>query len=373
MATGEEPRAPSQSRLAALPMVVCAAALLLAPIWLVAYPPLLDYPNHLARVFVLAHLQDPAFHFGEYYRADWGLYPYLGMDLSMLVLQQGLAVELAGRVFLSICVLAFPLGAWFFLRQANPGQDWMALWALPATYNLFFLEGFLNFYLSLGLAFLAVGLHLRYLAQPRAARWFLALGYFTALYFTHLLGFGIAALVASLYCLLAHRKVRELTLTGLLFVPGGLFYLRWWWLNAGPSRAVEFHSFADKWDSLSAIMHGYSATLDTITLLALAAYFLAAWWRNAEFRWNFRWLGVAAALFALYWALPWAYGDGSDLDIRVLPVIFILLLATARTGRRGRQLIAVAALLFVLRTADIIHNFVSRHSGQCAGVTHRRK
>ena len=111
MAAGEEPRAPSKSRLAALLTVVFAAGLLLAPIWLVAYPPLLDYPNHLARAFVLVHLQDPAFHFARYYRADWGLYPYLGMDLSMLALQRWLAVELAGRVFLSICALAFPLGA----------------------------------------------------------------------------------------------------------------------------------------------------------------------------------------------------------------------------------------------------------------------
>ncbi len=61
-------------------MILILAAALLTPIWMVEFPPLLDYPNHLARSFVLAHLNDPAFTFSKFYRADWGTYPYLGMD-----------------------------------------------------------------------------------------------------------------------------------------------------------------------------------------------------------------------------------------------------------------------------------------------------
>ena len=66
--------------------VIALAAMLLAPIWTVAFPPLLDYPNHLARAFVLAHLNDSHFSFREFYRSDWGAYPYLGMDASLAVL-----------------------------------------------------------------------------------------------------------------------------------------------------------------------------------------------------------------------------------------------------------------------------------------------
>ncbi len=62
--------------------------MLLAPIWTVAFPPLLDYPNHLARAFVLAHLSDAHFSFRNFYRADWGAYPYLGMDASLAVLDR---------------------------------------------------------------------------------------------------------------------------------------------------------------------------------------------------------------------------------------------------------------------------------------------
>src|SRR6266852_3897218 len=168
------------------------AAALLAPIWSAAFPPLLDYPNHLARSFVLAHLHDPVFTFSRFYRADWGAYPYLGMDASLAVLGRVFPIETAGRVFLSLCALTLPAAAWFFLRQANPGEDSTAFWTLLVAGNVFFLQGFLNFDLSLAAGFLALGLWLRWLAKKSIARWIAAIVAFTLVYFAHLLGFAIA-------------------------------------------------------------------------------------------------------------------------------------------------------------------------------------
>src|ERR1700730_8772899 len=139
-------------------LILMLAAALLAPTWIVTFPPLLDYPNHLARSFVLAHLNDPAFTFSRFYRADWGAYPYLGMDASLAVLGRLLPIETAGRVYLSLCVLALPAAAWFFLRQAQPDAEAASLWSLLIAYNVFFLEGFLNFDLSIEVGLLALGL-----------------------------------------------------------------------------------------------------------------------------------------------------------------------------------------------------------------------
>src|SRR4051794_12527880 len=43
--------------------------LAILPLWTVARLPLLDYPNHLARAFVLAHLHDPQYQFAHFFRA----------------------------------------------------------------------------------------------------------------------------------------------------------------------------------------------------------------------------------------------------------------------------------------------------------------
>src|SRR5258706_15935416 len=120
-------------------MILILAAALLTPIWMVEFPPLLDFPNHLARLFVLAHLNDPAFTLRNFYRADWGAYPYLGMDAVLALLGRLFPIETGGRIFLSLCPLALPASAWFFLRQTNPGEDSTALWRLLIAWNVFFL------------------------------------------------------------------------------------------------------------------------------------------------------------------------------------------------------------------------------------------
>jgi hypothetical protein len=335
------------------------ACLLLAPIWLVKYPPLLDYPNHLARTFVLAHLHDRAFRFQQFYSGDWGFYPYLTMDLSLIALQRIVPVLLAGRIFLSFCMLALPLAAWFFLRQANPGEDHLALWALLQAHNIFFLYAFLNFHLSVALGLVAAGLWLRYLARPRLALWFLLVAVCTAIYFTHLVGFALTALLVTAYGWLARRKMREILLTWLAFLPGALLYLYSSRVGLTAGRDFTLRTFTGKFDGFWDIMHGYSKQLDHITLLALVVYFLAACWRNPDFRWNTRWLGLAAVLLVVYWALPWGFGEEWDLDIRVLPVLFVVILATAKVGRRGWKLAPLALLLFVARTADMTKNFIA--------------
>lgn len=332
--------------------------MLLTPIWSVVFPPLLDYPNHLARSFVLSHLNDPAFTFTRFFRADWGAYPYLGMDALLAVLGRVFPMETAGRVFLSLCAIWLPAAAWFFLRQVNPGEDATAAWTLLMAFNVFFLEGFLNFDLSVAVGFLALGFWLRWLAKPGIFRWAVALVGFTLLYFTHLLGFGIAGLVVAAYLAFSRRPVREWIWSGALALPGLAFYLHSSRVGLSVNKIV-FHGLDDKLDSLGMILHGYSPVLDWVSLAALGAWFLAAWWRNPEFRWNGRWLAVSALLFALFWAIPWMWGEGSDLDIRVLPMLFVVILATARVGRRAGWLVVIPLLLFAARTVSITRHFVN--------------
>jgi hypothetical protein len=350
------PRSVSVQTIFRLIGVLVLAAMLLAPIWSVAFPPLLDYPNHLARAFVLAHLNDSHFSFREFYRSDWGAYPYLGMDASLALLSRLFPIETAGRVYLSLCVLALPAAAWFFLRQAQPDADAAFLWSLLIAYNVFFLEGFLNFDLSLAVGFFSLGLWLRWLARPATGRWLVALVAFTALYFTHLLGFGIGGLIVAAYLALSRQPVRDWLWSGALAVPGLAFYLHSSRVGLTANKII-FHGWDDKVDSLGMILHGYWPWLDWISLGALAIWFFAAWWRNPEFRWDKKWMAIAAFLFALFWVIPWMWGEGSDLDIRVLPFLFVAILAVARVGRRGKILVALPILLFAVRTASVTRHF----------------
>ncbi len=336
--------------------VLFLATMLLVPIWIAAFPPLLDYPNHLARAFVLAHLNDAHFSFRQFYRSDWGAYPYLGMDASLAVLGRLFPIETAGRIYLSLCVLALPAAAWFFLSQAQPNSDCTSLWALLLAYNVFFLEGFLNFDLSIAVGLLALGLWLRWLGNPTRERWIAALVAFTGVYFTHLLGFGISGLIVVAYLALSRRSVHDWLWSGALALPGLVFYLHSSRVGLSTNKIV-FHGLDDKLDSLGMILHGYWSWLDWISMLALGIWILAAWWRSVKFRWDYKWVAIAAFLFVLFWAIPWMWGEGSDLDIRVLPFLAVAILATVHVGRRAKKLAVIPLLLFAAQTVGVTRHF----------------
>lgn len=343
--------------LVALLMALLTAATVL-PIWAVKYPPLLDYPNHLASSYVLAHLHD-SLPFHLWYAAEWGPYPYVAMDVMLRALQFLLPIEVAGRVYLTFAVLALPAAMWFFLRQSNPGQDAIACWALVGTHNIFFLLGFLNFYVGLAFGFLALGLWLKWSARPSPFSWLLAVLAVTATYFSHLIAFGIAGIAVTAYWVFARQSVRSLLLTWLMFLPGACCYLYSGRIMEKQHSGFVFLALSEKIANMRGMMHGYSDALDVVTLVALCGYFLCAWFRNSEFRWNWRWIGVGAVLAAAYFILPYSYGDGFDLDIRVFPVLFGTTLAFARVGRRAWWLAPFVLALFCVRVADITYNYRS--------------
>jgi hypothetical protein len=345
--------------------VAAAAVLLVIPLWIVKYPPLLDYPNHLARVFILTHINDPNYQFSQYYTVTFGPYPYLTMDVLLIGLQKFFSIFTGGRIILSLCVLSVPLAAWFFVRQANRENASLACWGLLSAYNIFFLWGFVNWQLSMALVLVVAGLWIRFLTRQTIIRWLGLLVIVTVLYFTHLQGFGLAGLIVTAYATLRRKGLRPIARALVqgwaLFVPGGTLHLitRLTTRETTAAWAMNFHPLSDKWERLYFFIQGYSPTLDTITLLTLAGCAVAAWWRNREFKWNHPWPAIVTGLFLLYWIFP-GYGvnwAGDDADVRLLPFILMLLPAVAYAGRRARWLALVACLLFCARTTTVIHTF----------------
>jgi hypothetical protein len=82
-------------------------------------------------------------------------------------------------------------------------------------------------------------------------------------------------------------------------------------------------------------------------------------WRNADFHWPKVWFGVVAALFALYWVLPIGYRQGWDIDVRVLPILYLVILGVVRVGHRARWLAATAVLAFLIHAGETAYYFVA--------------
>ena len=337
-----------------LPLLVAA---LLAPIWTVRYIPAGDYPNHLASAFVLAHLDDPRFAFHSFYAADWNSYPYLMMSGVLVLLQKAVSIDLAGRLLLSLCVLAVPASAWWFLRETNPGEEMLALWTLITTQNTyFFLNGFLNMQLGLALCLVVLAAWVRFMKNPRILWWVLLLVAVTALYFTHLMAVAIAGLVLTVHTLIVAR--RRLLMLWALFIPAAACYLHSEWHRASTWN-VSYGTITWKLAGLFVPVLGFSITLDFLTLAACGLCWFWALYRNQDLRWQAPWMVPAISLFGLYWIFPAAYGSGMGADWRLLPFCVVLGLAAVRLGRRLKPLAAVVLLLFSIRAAALERYFLS--------------
>ncbi len=329
---------------------------LLVPFIFIAEPPLLDYPNHLARTFILAHLDDPAFRFSEFYRADWKPYPFVLWDILMVALQQTFPVEPAGKVLVMMITVLLPIAVAWFLLQANRTEIKLTVLACTLTYYAMFLWGFIAFQLSVGLSFLMIGTWLWYRREPSIwrATLFLTLTYLT--YLAHLLGFACAALILVLYEL-TDFKWRALVRLFAALTPPSLLAL---WARPGlhDVNGLEWTSFMQKVRLCRGLLiHGYNKELDLVFFGGLILCFIVAVLGNRELRINWRWMVVLISLCGVFLLLPHSWGTSVDVDSRVVPFIFLITLGVFRIGRRANWIVLLAVALTALRVDNVATGF----------------
>ncbi len=260
----------------AIPLLCLA---LLAPFTLVDVPPLLDYPNHLARAVVLAFAAaDPII--SRMYVARWAIIPNLATDLVLPPLLQVLPVHLAGRIVAGITLL-LPVVGTIAYSTAVFGR--CSLWPLASglvAYNATLLLGFMNFIAAIGLALLLAAAWIAWRdSYPRCAVVLAPVGC-VALFFCHLMGllfFYVLIAGYELQWLWPHRSrvpavtLRVAALAPLIVVPFGLYLAS---PLAALSDATEFSSPTTKASQLVLPFANYILPLDIATACLVGAFLL---------------------------------------------------------------------------------------------------
>ena len=141
------------SRLSAA-VVAVAFLVLLGPLLLSEIPPLTDYPNHLARYWLISGgSSDPLP--SRFYRIDWSnASTNVALDWVAALLAPWLPGMAIGRILLFVAAGLPPIGLVALnvglFRRATP---WQAIFPI-AAWSATFLMGFLSFQVGLGLALL---------------------------------------------------------------------------------------------------------------------------------------------------------------------------------------------------------------------------
>ncbi|KAA1178126.1 hypothetical protein FP026_23300 [Rhizobium tropici] len=118
------------------------------------FPPILDYPNHYARMWLLAGgIDTPPFH--EIYALDWNrTFTNVGIDLAAYWLGPLIGVSLLARSLLFLAIVLPPLGAIALHRRLHGGGYYWQIGILYFAWCATLIGGFINFQIGLGMALL---------------------------------------------------------------------------------------------------------------------------------------------------------------------------------------------------------------------------
>lgn len=159
-------------------------AIALGPLLLFPYPGLQDYPNHLARAFILLKPHDPVLQ--KLYNVQWTTLPNLGWDIWATIVGRFLPLEWTGKLFIAVSNVAIMAGCFALNRAVASKLTIAPLLAVPLLFNAGFARGFLSFELGVGCALLAAAWWVSAGKMHWVRRLAFATMWSTALYTIHL-------------------------------------------------------------------------------------------------------------------------------------------------------------------------------------------
>ncbi len=336
-----------------------------APLWWPVIPPLTDLPGHMGRYAVQLEAGSSSA-LAAYYAFDWHWIGNLGVDLLVQLLGPALGVEMATKAIVVAIPMLTAAGFLAVAREVHGRIPPTAVFALPLAYNYAFNWGFVNFSLSMALAFLAFALWLR---MARAGSMRLRATLFAALsmmlWTAHIFGWALLCVLAfsaelvrqwdagrrwgalpvmsGVHCL---PLAPPLLLMALTFGDGGA---------GGQPFGHTWFNWPLKTRWITSILRDRWEMLDTGSVLLLGLVVLGGLigWAIRRKRPAGLSLALSAAIMAaLFVLMPFALLGSAYADMRLAPFALATALLAIGSPPRGARWLALAALLFFgVRTA----------------------
>jgi hypothetical protein len=333
------------------------SAALLAPLLIADVPPVLDYPNHLARfVLLAAGPNDPVL--GRLFTPHWSIIPNLAVDMIGPPLLRLLPVHIAGRCLLGGILLLNLAGVLALHRALFKLRSFWPLASGLVAYNSGFLLGFLNWEIGSGLAMLFAAAWLTWRERRPVTTIVAAAAASVILFFCHLMGLVFFLVLIGSAEMHAMRKSRTglIRFASLLPVLAGPMILSF--LTALHDQPVATHwmNLHDKLVQTVSPFINYLFPLDmTTAVLVYGGIALGiAFGRLVVAP---RAMLAVAVIAILYAALPFDLMSASFLDTRIAIMLGFLLFATVDPGhlpRLTRRVVAAGlAVLFAVRMAVV--------------------
>ena len=308
--------------------LLAVALILSLPVLAVRHPPLVDYPNHLARAYILAHYHDTAV-FRQNYELRLEPVPNVALDLVLPFLLHVLDVNIAGRGFLVITILLFVAGCHLLGKTVHGRPTWLALPCAFFVYCTEFLWGFMNFVFGLALFLICLALWLRWRASWTPLRLVLLSLLVTSTYFAHLMDYALTALAITVMTLWYWRekeiRVGAAVLDLLPVLPPAAIFAVYM-QRGGSLGSLEWDTLTRKAAAIAAFVLTYHKLTDAALVAGFLAIIVVVVCRSQRVRVFTPLLvcGLVSLLFYLF--MPYRLFTGTDADNRFVPAAMLVVL-----------------------------------------------
>lgn len=342
------------------------------------YPPMIDYPQHVAMGALVRRLLDPSAPEHALYETNFFTYN-AGIETAIGLLSTVMSAEAAGRLLFALYPFAFVVASLLLCHVAGRPK-WYALLSVPLVYHYTCGWGFANFVLATPLAIFALVLWLRVLDEKRDGATLAALVVLSLVVaYTHvlvMLCLCVCVAVVSFWHLLdkgsthSLARARQLVMPALTLIPSLAYSLGAWWWARRTSHTVWEHAWAEGqdealWHKLRYLLFNatgnFSDASDQNLLLLAIALAVAIWLLSERGETHPRMRRLAMAFGALYCVVPKVFVATFHIYVRFLPFAALFAIASLPVVRdKGARWIALAASVGAIATgANLLVRFTT--------------
>lgn len=336
--------------------VFAMALIAVVPLIYPHIPPLVDLFGHMGRYRVELDLANSP-ELQRFFGLDWAAIGNLGVDLLMMALGPLLGLEPATKLIVLLIPPLTVAGFLFVAREVHGEVPPTAYFAIPFAFGHPFMFGFVNYVLSIALAFLAFGLWLRLGRQGRTRlRAALFVPISLIVFFAHTYGWGVLGLLCfSAEAVRQHDGGRKWLMAGVhaalqasvMALPILITIL--WQSEAHGGHTFGWFNWTSKWTWVQFTLRDRWEWFDLASLFIPIAILIAALLaRGLTFSRNL--LFSALVLLASYLIIPRTVFGSAYADMRIIPYVFATaLLAIRFKGDPPLRLgygLAIAAIAF---------------------------
>ena len=347
----------------------------IVPIWLVGYFPSVNGPAFLFITHMFKEMSNPAFVYNEYFFPHLHYMPYLSIYFLLYCLSHLFTLATAQKIVLSLVVLLFPLSVFYFLKSIDVKKMVFGFPAYLIIYNFLFMRSYNNYVLAIALFFVFLGYWEKVKDHLTWKRLCVLNILLLLVFLSHII--VVLALLSTLCVLqLLENKsckdiFRHMAAFALPTVVSIVYFVWFTYTNSiWQEGGIELEHWFFKFENLFLrFLWPYSMTGKMLALIPFGivlffivyqkGFFFVRFVRHGQAMFHNtvenRYFILLLIIVMVYFCAPWQFFGWHKADVRVIPFIYIFILACCPPFGSQKTRTAFAALTTVFALILFVH------------------